>query len=943
MENKKNITFDRIIKDKNILELIIKTFENEIKKDLQDENLKYESNNNYSYNNVYGKYLENKQILFPVKIPQKNFSNYNEFKKIENNFIFLTEKYKNENSKDGKSIIYRKKKPKSKSDEKKIIYYWKKISEKLSIINKISSFFLLKSIIKLKTTRILEKNNNIRKELSLKDKILIYKILQKSKTKSNIFNNKRKIIKGEDNKAYENDKVQDLAKIKMNSFLKEKEIKRKIEKNITPVLNSNSKYYFSLSTNLNMKNLDEIIDIEDTNIKIYKKQKIIRTELTQNENFIDELFPPSKTLFGVNKINNNINIGRIEDIFLSENNNTYYAILPEKDEFDKNNIIIKKGLWKNYYFLDVIYSLLKYPSIIYKLFPSILRAKNGLYGINLRINGIWKLILIDDYIPYLVDQQYNKIFCYSSLNDFFIWLSLLEKSYSKLCGGYDKIQNGEVTEILDIITDTCTEKYELVCFNKLYLISKLQQDININKYIVFAKANNKTSYNIGLLQDGNYLIEEIKVFKKGEINEYALKMRNNFSGKLYRGEWGKDSKNMLPFLKNEIPENDTEFYISIDELINYFSSLYICKIHPIENGNEYFSEYIHYSKNEVNFPNIAVIDISKDTNIIIQFHQKNPKFNNINNNFSVTSYMIITDIDYEYIDSVSSIDSNYSIELNLKKGKYFLISDIIYRYIFSIDNYHGYTINTYSKEKINLLKNNENNLNLNINHKEIITNAVINYSNKSLAPKRHELDLDIYEQNLKNRNKFPFLFILLDNSSSDFDKNINIRINNINNSITKNYAYYLDFENLNSVNINEDEINDSLSQKEIKLIMVLKLKEQFNFKINYRITPKITEEQLIEYTKIYGVSEELDEDGKIIQYLIEYDDGFIVLIENKYENELFKMKLIMTGLICLNINSEEQENVVYFDLNGEETKFFKLKTKDNDNSGVVSFQFQFAD
>ena len=35
------------------------------------------------------------------------------------------------------------------------------------------------------------------------------------------------------------------------------------------------------------------------------------------------------------------------------------------------------------------------------------------------------------------------------------------------------------------------------------------------------------------------------------------------------------------------------------------------------------------------------------------------------------------------------------------------------------------------------------------------------------------------------------------------------------------------------------------------------------------------------------------------------------------------MKLIMTGLICVNINSEEQENVVYFDLNGEETKFFK--------------------
>ena len=55
-----------------------------------------------------------------------------------------------------------------------------------------------------------------------------------------------------------------------------------LKKNITPVLNSNSnsKYYFSLSSNLNMKNLDEIIDIEDANIKIYKKQKIMKTQLT---------------------------------------------------------------------------------------------------------------------------------------------------------------------------------------------------------------------------------------------------------------------------------------------------------------------------------------------------------------------------------------------------------------------------------------------------------------------------------------------------------------------------------------------------------------------------------------------------------------------------------------------------------------------------------------
>ena len=236
------------------------------------------------------------------------------------------------------------------------------------------------------------------------------------------------------------------------------------------------------------------------------------------------------------------------------------------------------------------------------------------------------MVVIDDYIPYLVDQQYNKIFAYSSLNHNYIWLHLLEKSYTKLCGGYDKIQNGEVSEIFDILTDTCTEKYELISFNKLYLISKLKQDININKYIVFAKTNKNILFNNGLLSGENYLIEEIKLFKNSEINEYVLKLRNNFSNLIYNGEWGRGSKKWIQALKNEIPKNNSEFYISFEELIKFFSSLYISKIHPIENGNEYYSEYIHYSKNEINFLNIAVIDISKDTNIIIQFHQKIQNF-----------------------------------------------------------------------------------------------------------------------------------------------------------------------------------------------------------------------------------------------------------------------------------------------------------------------------
>ena len=71
---------------------------------------------------------------------------------------------------------------------------------------------------------------------------------------------------------------------------------------------------------------------------------------------------------------------------------------------------------------------------------------------------------------------------------------------------------------------------------------------------------------------------------------------------------------------------------------------------------------------------------------------------------------------------------------------------------------------------------------------------------------------------------------------------------------------------------------------------------------------------------------------------IEYKNGYYVLIENKYEDEAFDMKLMLKGL-------EYEGNIrdVYFKLNEQEIKQFKLQVSENINSGIVSFQFQFAD
>lgn len=61
--------------------------------------------------------------------------------------------------------------------------------------------------------------------------------------------------------------------------------------------------------------------------------------------------------------------------------------------------------------------------------------KSGVYLVRLWLNGVARRVIVDDLLP--VDKQGNLICSHTDAPGLELWVSIIEKAYMKLCGGYD--------------------------------------------------------------------------------------------------------------------------------------------------------------------------------------------------------------------------------------------------------------------------------------------------------------------------------------------------------------------------------------------------------------------------------------------------------------------------------------------------------------------------
>ncbi|ESP00170.1 hypothetical protein LOTGIDRAFT_141267, partial [Lottia gigantea] len=199
--------------------------------------------------------------------------------------------------------------------------------------------------------------------------------------------------------------------------------------------------------------------------------------------------------------------------------------------------------------------------------------------------GQWDHVYIDDYLPVVYDTQLWGAKSATDKNE--MWVSLLEKSFGKLYGSYNSIYGGQPGDAYLSLTGGVVERIDFD-ENKVSPIKLFKRVKNALKggSLVSCVVPVSIKYDevMGLVGGHAYSLNGTAIAEtKSGQKVRLLRVRNPWGHTEWNGAWSDGSaewQQLPPGMVDNPVKDDGEFWVSLDDFLQYFSQLTVCSLTP---------------------------------------------------------------------------------------------------------------------------------------------------------------------------------------------------------------------------------------------------------------------------------------------------------------------------------------------------------------------------
>lgn len=343
--------------------------------------------------------------------------------------------------------------------------------------------------------------------------------------------------------------------------------------------------------------------------------------------------------------------------------------------------------------------LAEYSKLVHRLFLTKKPNDAGVYSLKICYNGMWRQLVLDDFFPCLPFGTY--MFSKSEKNE--LWVPLLEKLFAKKYEGYFQLVN---TNFVDALTDLTgcpvfKTQFDLMNIHKqdyAESIYKNLKDWKNKKYVIGAELNPSLHQNDDNSAPQNFTYSIIRVIEvdhskypvQGKSAKEASKLiniRNLWGLFQWEGKWSHNSELWTDDIRSdfeiESTDNGLSIWMSIDDFLSSFQSLYVCKTqrwHELRikgkfvNGIDQNNPKIHHFCSRWFY----LIEVPEATNVIFGLHQEDERIPSVKRSRPFIDIgLSVIKIEGDKLTLVDYHDTDFIrqdfLEVHLEPGKYMIL------------------------------------------------------------------------------------------------------------------------------------------------------------------------------------------------------------------------------------------------------------------------------